>query len=112
MRNRVRWARDCGLLLSGLPHQGMARAEEWKDGAKAVRTDFIDYPTGWELQRIIGVTVPPHLTDRCSAVQTHGAMLCDCGAIAMEWRRKGGGDNWRDYIPSEFQEMSDPLEVS
>lgn len=74
-----------------------------------MRTDFIDYPTGWALQRAIGISVPPHLTDRCSAVQTNGAMLCDCGAIALEWRRLGGADNWRRYVPTEFQECADPL---
>jgi hypothetical protein len=49
-----------------------------------VREDFIDLPTGWRLQRE-GVQ---HTDDRCSAVQTNGGMLCDCGAIETEWSRR------------------------
>lgn len=45
--------------------------------------DFIDYPTGWAIQKR-GLA---HVDDRCSAVQTGGAMLCDCDALPTEWAR-------------------------
>lgn len=44
----------------------------------------IDFPTGWHIQRQ-GVI---HTNRRCSAVQSWGGMLCDCGAIEAEWRRR------------------------
>lgn len=47
----------------------------------AHKRDFIDYPTGWALQRA-GVS---HL-ETCSAELTDGAMLCDCRAIYARWR--------------------------
>lgn len=48
------------------------------------RADFIDFPTGWHIQRQ-GVI---HVDHRCSAVQAWGAFLCDCGAIETEWKRR------------------------
>lgn len=45
--------------------------------------DFIDYPTGWAIQRA-GLE---HVDSRCSAVQTEGALLCDCNALPLEWAR-------------------------
>ncbi len=44
---------------------------------------MLDYPTAWEIQKA-GLT---HTDRRCSAVQTNGAMLCDCGAVFIEWER-------------------------
>lgn len=49
-----------------------------------VREDFIDFPTGW---RIANEGVE-HTDPRCSYVQTNGALLCDCGAIRVEWERR------------------------
>lgn len=48
------------------------------------RAGFIDFPTGWHIQRQ-GVI---HVDRRCSAVQTWGGCLCDCGAIDAEWKRR------------------------
>ena len=42
---------------------------------------FIDNPTAWALQRA-GLE---HDGDRCSAVQTDGVRLCDCGAVEDRW---------------------------
>lgn len=52
--------------------------------AAPVREDFIDFPTGWRIQ-CEGLT---HTDPRCSAVQTDGAMLCDCPALEAEWHRR------------------------
>jgi hypothetical protein len=46
--------------------------------------DFLDFPTAWFIADL-GVL---HIDRRCSYVQTWGAMLCDCGAIEREWRRR------------------------
>lgn len=43
--------------------------------------DFIDYPTGWTIQKA-GLE---HADQRCSAVQTGGALLCDCDALPLKW---------------------------
>jgi hypothetical protein len=44
--------------------------------------DFIDFPTAWDMQRTGRLD---HMDDKCSASQTNGAMLCDCGALNVEW---------------------------
>jgi hypothetical protein len=49
-----------------------------------VRTDVLDYPTAWRIQGE-GLT---HTDPRCSAAQTDGAFLCDCGAVRTEWNRR------------------------
>ena len=49
-----------------------------------VREDFLDYPTAWRIAKE-GVK---HTTDKCSYVQTDGALLCDCGAVRFEWDRR------------------------
>jgi hypothetical protein len=54
-----------------------------------MRLDFIDYPTGWELQAELGTDSPPH-DPECSAVASDGAMLCDCDAIVTLWVEHGG----------------------
>lgn len=54
-----------------------------------VREDFIDYPTGWELQRA-GLQ---HVTLACSAVPPDQGgsplggpgFLCDCAALPYAW---------------------------
>ena len=61
---------------------------------------MIDFPTGFALQDAIGSDEAAHLHPKCSAVQTNGCVLCDCGAIAVEWARNGAED-WRQYVPDE-----------
>lgn len=67
-----------------------------------VRVDFIDYPTGWRIQRE-GLTGHD---DRCSAL--HGPFLCDCAALPLEWGRRVEAQTGaypteavRQYLPSE-----------
>lgn len=48
------------------------------------RQEFCDFPTGWWIQDR-GLT---HTDDRCSAAQSGGAFLCDCGAVTAEWERR------------------------
>lgn len=71
-----------------------------------MRTDFIDYPTGFELQHEIGYEPAAHLSPHCSAVQTNGAVLCDCGAIAVQWTTHGGTD-WRRYVPTDLLDQAE-----
>lgn len=47
--------------------------------------DYLDFPTAWWIQEEPGFD---HLDPRCSAVQTNGVMLCDCGAVEAEWKRQ------------------------
>lgn len=51
--------------------------------AMNLELDYIDYPTAWAIQKA-GLT---HTDERCSAVQTSGALLCDCDALMTEWAR-------------------------
>ena len=45
--------------------------------------DYIDFPTAWWIQEQgLG-----HTDERCSAVQSNGAFLCDCGAVEADWKR-------------------------
>jgi hypothetical protein len=46
--------------------------------------EFLDFPTAWWIQGQ-GVT---HTDPVCSAEQTDGALLCDCGAVTAEWERR------------------------
>ena len=55
------------------------------------RTDFIDYPTGWRIQKETpGLEHHPD----CSSVEgSNGGMggpafLCDCAAMPVEWARR------------------------
>lgn len=72
-----------------------------------MRTDFIDFPTGWELAKELGTDAEAHQSPECSYVQTDGALLCDCGAIYNLWHTKYGGDPNReraadyDYLSPE-----------
>ncbi len=52
-------------------------------GDDDMRTDFIDFPTAWEIQHRCGVVLDHH--ENCSA-QVRWQMLCDCGAIENRWR--------------------------
>lgn len=45
--------------------------------------DYIDYPAGWAMQSSGGII---HTDERCSALQTSGAMLCDCDGLLNRWR--------------------------
>lgn len=52
-------------------------------GGEPVRTDFIDYPTGWRIQsETPGLEHHPD----CSALV--GGFLCDCAAMPVEWARR------------------------
>lgn len=57
-----------------------------------MRTDFIDFPTGWEIQREVGDKLEHD--PRCSSVPQDGvplagpAFLCDCAAMPTEWARR------------------------
>jgi len=53
-----------------------------------VREDFLDFPTAWRIQND-GVE---HADPRCSALQTSGGMLCDCGA--WDDLPQNGRDAW------------------
>lgn len=55
-----------------------------------VREDFIDYPTGFQIQDEIGTSSPPH-DPHCSCVEgwnpiSGPGFLCDCEAVPTEWR--------------------------
>jgi hypothetical protein len=58
-----------------------------------MRTDFIDYPTAWEIQKSDGFEQLPH-HPKCSSVKgSNGGMggpglLCDCGELEKEWKRR------------------------
>lgn len=72
--------------------------------AEHIRTDFIDYPTGFRIQE-----ETPDLShhERCSAP----VFLCDCGAMPREWARRAKEQEpdradaidaeLRRYLPSE-----------
>ena len=49
-----------------------------------MRTDFLDFPTAWDIQREVGHELPHD--ELCSSVS--GAFLCDCGAVPNEWERR------------------------
>lgn len=53
-----------------------------KDVGLNLDLDFIDYPTGWAIQRAHD-DLPHWLA--CSAKQTNGGMLCDCTALVYKW---------------------------
>lgn len=60
------------------------------DGALVVRTDTLDYPTAWAIQKDRGTRLDHH--PRCSSVPgwdpiSGPGFLCDCGAIVREWER-------------------------
>ena len=54
--------------------------------SRPVRTDFIDFPTAHRIAREIEGKAEHH--PECSAVQTDGALLCDCAAMPVEWARR------------------------
>lgn len=45
--------------------------------------DFLDFPTAWWLAARV-----EHPNPKCSYAQTGGGLLCDCGAIQAEWKRR------------------------
>lgn len=46
-----------------------------------MRTDFLDFPTAWDIQREVGHELPHD--ELCSSVYSV-AFLCDCGAVPNE----------------------------
>ena len=50
-----------------------------------MRTDFLDFPTAWDIQREVGHELPHD--ELCSSVYSL-AFLCDCGAVPNEWDRR------------------------
>lgn len=52
-----------------------------KDAGLNLDLPYIDYPTGWAIQRAGDID---HRA-ACSALQTGGAMLCDCEGLIYEW---------------------------
>ena len=50
-----------------------------------MRTDFLDFPTAWDIQREVGHELPHD--ELCSSVYSV-AFLCDCGAVPNEWERR------------------------
>ena len=50
-----------------------------------MRTDFLDFPTAWEIQNEVGRDLPHD--ELCSSVYS-AAFLCDCGAVPNEWERR------------------------
>ena len=77
-----------------------------KDAGLNLDLDFIDYPTGWAIQRM-GLE---HSDPRCSAEQTGGAMLCDCKALVYKWaelkwqhERVGGAERERKSVLREVE---------
>jgi hypothetical protein len=50
-----------------------------------MRTDFLDFPTAWAIQREVGPSLPHD--ELCSSVYSP-CFLCDCGAVPNEWERR------------------------
>lgn len=75
-----------------------------------MRTDFIDYPTAWEIQKTSTLKHDPD----CSCVAA-GFILCDCEAMPLEWARRASEAEperleaiyafVRDYLPSRFRDL-------
>lgn len=63
-----------------------------------MRFDYLDRRTAVQVQNSIGHLAGAHLDPACSAVQTRGAMLCDCGAVPAMWGILGG-QNWERFVP-------------
>lgn len=57
-----------------------------------MRTDFIDFPTAWEIQHDVGEQLEHH--PQCSSVEQADeplagrGLLCDCAAMPTEWARR------------------------
>lgn len=43
---------------------------------------YIDFPTGWWMQHNHQLV---HTSEKCSALTTDGAFLCDCDALKNKW---------------------------
>lgn len=56
-------------------------ADVEKDAGLNLDLDYIDFPTGWAIQRR-GLE---HSDPRCSAALTGGVMLCDCKSLIYAW---------------------------
>lgn len=65
----------------------MAEVNYW-DGI--VRTDFIDYPTAWAIQRHVELEHHPDCSSIEASIGGRGGagFLCDCAAMPVEWARR------------------------
>jgi hypothetical protein len=61
------------------------------DPRMAAASEFLDFPTAWAIQNEVGPTLDhdPH----CSSVPgwhvlSGPGLLCDCGAVRREWKRR------------------------
>lgn len=70
-----------------------------KDAGLNLDLDFIDYPTGWAIQRR---GLDRHW-DQCSAAQTGGAMLCDCTSLIYSWAEL----KWKHERDKAFREAAE-----
>ena len=91
-----------------------------------VRTDFIDFPTAWRIQREVGEQLEHH--PRCSSVPQDDeplagpGLLCDCAAMPTEWARRAieqEPDREADiratlqrYLPENMRASSSEAEAS
>jgi hypothetical protein len=53
----------------------------------------MDYPAAWAIQNEVGPSLEHH--PRCSSVPgwdpiSGPGLLCDCGAVEKEWKRRNG----------------------
>ena len=59
-----------------------------------MRTDMLDFPTAWAIQREMRPELNPEQHHRrCSSVPgwspiSGPGLLCDCGAVVREWERR------------------------
>ena len=65
-----------------------------------MRTDFLDFPTAWDIQREVGPSLPHD--ELCSSVYSV-AFLCDCGAVPNEWERRR-----QHLLDTDASDRSDP----
>lgn len=73
-------AARAGVLLP--PDAEMVRPMSETTAHEPIRTDFIDFPTGWRIMRE-AVELTHH--ENCSAT---AGLLCDCIAMPLEWARR------------------------
>lgn len=60
-------------------------------GVRVHEGTTLDYPTAWAIQKEVGNTLEHH--PRCSSVPgwhplSGPGILCDCGAVELEWERR------------------------
>jgi hypothetical protein len=73
------------------------KIEVWDfTGVRIHSGTLLDYPTAWAIQNEVGPTLTHH--PRCSSVpgwdpMSGPGLLCDCGAVEQEWKRRKEGQN-------------------